>query len=171
MHHFEAICDSNWNYSPETLNSGQNQQFLSRLTSKFDGWPWKTIGHLFYATACFVHHFKVICEFKMELQLQTCGWVYMGFACCKSSQDFTHELANWLTCDVAGHGCGGGGGGSCWRHILCARVWNMKRCSNAGVTWRNWDEGIWHQRPLHGIRPQRHPEWPVHTDLQHQLLK
>ena len=23
---------------------------LSRVTLKFDGWPWKTIGHLFYAT-------------------------------------------------------------------------------------------------------------------------
>ena len=23
---------------------------LSRVTLKFDGWPWKTIGHLFYTT-------------------------------------------------------------------------------------------------------------------------
>ena len=30
--------------------------FFSRATSKFDGWPWKTIGHLFYATSCFVDH-------------------------------------------------------------------------------------------------------------------
>ena len=27
---------------------------LSRVTLKFDGWPWKTIGHLFYATSSFV---------------------------------------------------------------------------------------------------------------------
>ena len=40
----------------------------SRLTLKFDGWPWKTIGHLFYATSSFVHHFVAICEFKLELQ-------------------------------------------------------------------------------------------------------
>ena len=26
---------------------------LSRVTLKFDGWPWKTIGHLFYATSSF----------------------------------------------------------------------------------------------------------------------
>ena len=25
--------------------------FLSHMTLKFDGWPWKTIGHLFYATS------------------------------------------------------------------------------------------------------------------------
>ena len=41
--------------------------FLSRVTLKFDGWPWKTIGHLFYATLNFVHHFKAISEFKLEL--------------------------------------------------------------------------------------------------------
>ena len=42
--------------------------FLSCVTLKFDGWPWKTIGHLFYATLSFVRHFKPICEFKIKLQ-------------------------------------------------------------------------------------------------------
>ena len=42
--------------------------FLSRVTLKFDGWPWKTTGHLFYATLSFMHHFKAISEFKLELQ-------------------------------------------------------------------------------------------------------
>ena len=42
--------------------------FLSRVTLKFDGWLWKTIGHLFYATSSFVHHFIVISEFELELQ-------------------------------------------------------------------------------------------------------
>ena len=41
---------------------------LSRMTLKFDGWPWKTIGHLFYATSSFVQHFAAIGEFKLELQ-------------------------------------------------------------------------------------------------------
>ena len=41
---------------------------LSRLTLKFDGWPWKTIGHLFYVASSFMHHFKAICEFKLKLQ-------------------------------------------------------------------------------------------------------
>ena len=42
--------------------------FLSRVTLKFDGWPWKTIGHIFYATSSFVHHSIAIGEFKLELQ-------------------------------------------------------------------------------------------------------
>ena len=42
--------------------------FLPCVTLKFEGWPWKTIGHLFYATSSFVHHFIAIREFKLELQ-------------------------------------------------------------------------------------------------------
>ena len=42
--------------------------FWSRVTLKFDGWPSKTIGHLFYATSSFVQHFIAIGEFKLELQ-------------------------------------------------------------------------------------------------------
>ena len=38
------------------------------MSLKFDGWPWKTIGHLFYAISSFVHHFVAIDEFKLELQ-------------------------------------------------------------------------------------------------------
>ena len=37
--------------------------FKSRATLKFDGWPCKTIGHLFYATSSFLHHFIAIGEF------------------------------------------------------------------------------------------------------------
>ena len=47
---------------------GKISDFLSRVTLKFHGWPWKTIGHLFYTTPSFVHHFKSIGEFKLELQ-------------------------------------------------------------------------------------------------------
>ena len=42
--------------------------FLSRVTLKFDRWPWKTIGYLSYAASGFVHHFIAIGEFKLELQ-------------------------------------------------------------------------------------------------------
>ena len=38
------------------------------MTLQFDVWPWKTIGHLFYATSSFVHHFVAIGDFKLELQ-------------------------------------------------------------------------------------------------------
>ena len=47
---------------------GKSGDFLSRVTLKFDRWPWKTIGHLFYATSSLVLHFIAICEFKMESQ-------------------------------------------------------------------------------------------------------
>ena len=42
--------------------------FLSFVTLKFDGWPWKTVGHLFHTTSSFVHHFKSIGELKLKLQ-------------------------------------------------------------------------------------------------------
>ena len=40
--------------------------FLSLVTLKFDGWPWKTI--VFYIASSFLHHFIAIDEFKLELQ-------------------------------------------------------------------------------------------------------
>ena len=71
----QALCiisnpsvNSNWSYSLEMLNSGQKWRFLSRVTLKFGGWPKKTIGHLFYIMSSFVHHFKSIDKFKLELQ-------------------------------------------------------------------------------------------------------
>ena len=39
--------------------------FLSPVTLKFNRWPWKTKGHLFYATSNFVHHFIAINVFKL----------------------------------------------------------------------------------------------------------
>ena len=42
--------------------------FLSPVTLKFDGWPWKTIGHLSYAASSFLHDFKAMGELKLELQ-------------------------------------------------------------------------------------------------------
>ena len=41
---------------------------LSPVTLKFDGWPWKTIGHVFFVASSFVHHFIAIGEFKLKLQ-------------------------------------------------------------------------------------------------------
>ena len=42
--------------------------FYSRVTLQFDVWPWKTIGHLLYATSSFMHNFIAIGEFKLDLQ-------------------------------------------------------------------------------------------------------
>ena len=69
VHHFKSI-----GWVKLELQSGNAQFrsklaiFLSRMTLKFDGWPWKTIGHLFYTISSFVQHFKAITIFKLELQ-------------------------------------------------------------------------------------------------------
>ena len=46
----------------------KTSNFLSRLTLKFDGWTWETIGHLSYAASSFVRHFIAISELNLELQ-------------------------------------------------------------------------------------------------------
>ena len=38
------------------------------MTFKFDGWPQKRIGHLFYTMWSFKHRFKAISEFKLKLE-------------------------------------------------------------------------------------------------------
>ena len=43
----------------------KTNDYLGRVTFKLDGWPWKTIGHLFYDTLSFVHHFNAIVKFKL----------------------------------------------------------------------------------------------------------
>ena len=48
--------------------------FFSLVTLKFDGWPWKTIRHLSWATSSFAHHFIPISEFKLELRYRN-GWI------------------------------------------------------------------------------------------------
>ena len=53
---------------PSNLKLDSNHQFSARVTVKFDGWPRKTIGHFFYTASSFVHHFKSIGEFKLDLQ-------------------------------------------------------------------------------------------------------
>ena len=42
--------------------------FKSRVALQFDVWPWITIGHLFYSTSSFVHHFSSHQCFKLEIQ-------------------------------------------------------------------------------------------------------
>ena len=54
-------------YSPKTPIWVKIGDVLSRVTLKFDGWPWKTIGHLSFAVSSFVQHFIAIGEFKLEL--------------------------------------------------------------------------------------------------------
>ena len=53
---------------PSNLKLDSNSNFSARVTVKFDGWTWKTIGNYFYTTSSFVHHFKSIGAFKLDLQ-------------------------------------------------------------------------------------------------------
>ena len=55
-------------YSPEMPNLGQNRWSFVPCDLEIEGWPWKTIGHLFFAVSSFVQHFIAIGEFKLELQ-------------------------------------------------------------------------------------------------------
>ena len=67
---------------------------LSLVTLKFDGWPWKMIGHLFYATSSFMQHFVMIGKFKLELQ--------SGNALCGSNLTIFRAVWPWnLTDDLA----------------------------------------------------------------------
>ena len=50
------------------LKLDSNHRFFSPCDLEIDGWTQKTIGHLFYATLSFLHHFVAIGEFKLELQ-------------------------------------------------------------------------------------------------------
>ena len=76
FNHFASFC-SHWCYfklcasfhSHWWIQTGVTiDDFVSRVTLQFDEWPWKTIGHLFYATSSFMHHVVAIGEFKLELQ-------------------------------------------------------------------------------------------------------
>ena len=68
--------------------------FYSRATLKFHGWPWKPIGHFFYATLSFVQHFVPIGEFKLELQ----SWNAQSW----SKSTIFRAVAPWnLTDDLA----------------------------------------------------------------------
>ena len=67
-HPLYYIKISYWSYSPETLNSGKNWWILLVLPWNLTDDVEKRKGHLFYTTLSFVHHFKAIRQFKLELQ-------------------------------------------------------------------------------------------------------
>ena len=69
VHHFNAIAKLKLKLQSGNAQFGSKSTiFFYRVAAKFYGWHWRTIGHLFYATTSFVHHFVAIGEFKLELQ-------------------------------------------------------------------------------------------------------
>ena len=60
--------------------------FSAYVTLEFEGWPWKTIGHLFYTSSSLVHVFVAICEFKLQIRAKLV----------LTSVTFTFNLWPWL---------------------------------------------------------------------------
>ena len=60
-----------WNQTGVTVRKWPIQvkisNILSHVTLKFDGWPSKIIGYLFYATSNYVHYFMAINQLKLGL--------------------------------------------------------------------------------------------------------
>ena len=69
VHPFVAIGEFKLQLQSGNAQFGSKSTiFFNRVTLQLDVWPWKTIGHLFYATSSFVHPFVAIGDFKLELQ-------------------------------------------------------------------------------------------------------
>ena len=75
---------------------------------KFDGWPWNIIGHYFFTTSSFVHHFKSISEFKLEWHSGNAqfGWKSAIFVPCDLEilrMTLKNNRAPILCCFKLGH--------------------------------------------------------------------
>ena len=68
VHHFKAIGEFKLKLRSGNAQLGSKSVTFFRVTLKLDGWPWKTIGHIFYVGWSFVHYFIATIEFKLELQ-------------------------------------------------------------------------------------------------------
>ena len=68
VHHLVAICEFKLVTFRKLSIWVKVVDFSHPVTLKFDDWPPKTKGHLFYAASSSVHYFVTICEFRPELQ-------------------------------------------------------------------------------------------------------
>ena len=99
VYHFKSNGEFKLELQSANAHFGSKMAILlCHVTLKLDGWPWKTIGLLFYTTLSFVHHFKAIAEFKLELKY---GNAYFGS---KLSIIVPYELEIWrITLKTTGH--------------------------------------------------------------------
>ena len=67
VYHFVAIGKFKLELQSGNAQSGSKTGIFCSVWPEFDGWPWKIIGYLFYATPRFVLNFLAICEFRLEL--------------------------------------------------------------------------------------------------------
>ena len=83
VHHFIAIGEFKLELQSGNAQFGSKSTiFFSRVTLKFDGWPWTTIGHIFYTTVNFVHHFKAMSEFELGLHFGNAQFVSKSAILC-----------------------------------------------------------------------------------------
>ena len=67
VYHFIPIGEFKLELQSRNTQFGSKSKiFFSRVTFKLDRWSWKAIGHLFYDTLRFVHHFNAIGKFKLK---------------------------------------------------------------------------------------------------------
>ena len=103
VHHFTVISEFKQYQSRNAQFGSKSPIYMSRVTFKFDEWPWKTKGHLFYAISSFVHHFVAIGQFKLELQSWTQIWVKTRDLFCpvwpwNLTDDLENNRAPFLCC-------------------------------------------------------------------------
>ena len=60
VHHFIAICEIDLDWSSSNSEIGVKLVIFTYVTSKFDRWPSKMIGHFSYPTWSFGHQFVAI---------------------------------------------------------------------------------------------------------------
>ena len=70
VHHLKPLGEFELQLLSGNEQFGQNRPFLPRVTLKFNGWRWKTIGIHFCITLSFVHHFKAIGEIHTKVTVR-----------------------------------------------------------------------------------------------------
>ena len=86
----QPLMNSNWSYSPETPNLRQNRRFyFSRVTLKFDGWPWKN------NRAPLLSPFKLCGSFHRHMWIKTGVTVPKRLNWVLTSVTLTFELWPW----------------------------------------------------------------------------
>ena len=141
---------------------------LCRVTLKFDGWHWKTIGHLFYATSSFVHHFIAICVSNWSYGPETAK---LGFDLCDLDlRPLTLTFCMDITLVNDNH---------CWKfhddtmRNIVKKVWQTDRQTDSG--WTQPLRAAWSQlkiqcSPKH-FYPLTGASYPLTTHIYYDSLR
>ena len=90
-----------WIQTGGTIRKRSNRvkicDFLSCVTFKFDGWPWKTIEHHFYVASSFVHHLS---HQWIQTKVEVARFCFKIFQSCTLKYD-RRGLAALLLCHMS----------------------------------------------------------------------